>query len=88
MPRVCAPVSNEVPSQEDAQHHRRVDIAETVDGIVLDVAALGEVLDKRPETQIWMGYQVAREFRREEVDVGRRPVEVADPKGPQSGTAS
>jgi hypothetical protein len=74
---------DEVPSQEDAQHHRRVDIVETVDGIVVDLAALRDVLDKRTETEIRMGNQVAREFGSEEVDVGRGPVELADPKAPE-----
>ena len=53
---------DEIPSQEAAQHDRRVDVLEIVDGIVLDVAALGDVLDERPETQMRCGTRLLVSF--------------------------
>ena len=51
---------NKIPSQKAAYHDRGVDVLEIVDGVVLDVAALGDVLDERSETQVRVRQQVGR----------------------------
>jgi hypothetical protein len=74
---------DEVPPQEAAQHDRRVDLLELVDGVVLDVVALGDELGHRPEPQVRVCHQVARELGGEEVDVGRGAIEIARPQVPE-----
>ena len=74
---------HEVPTQQAAHHERGVDVLEVVDGVVLDVAALGDVLDQWSETQVRVRQQVARQLGGEEVDVGSGSIEIAGTKAPQ-----